>query len=78
MMGLYSNPTPLDAGPSVPEVEQPVAPVDTTPAALAVGDTVIWKGFPVEVVAIGADGSLQLHGGCWFVTVSDASLVSRA
>lgn len=52
MMGLYSNPTPLDPvdSPSVPEVETP-APVVVLP--LAVGDSVMWCGIgPLKVIEI--------------------------
>ena len=72
-MGLYSNPAPLDpvGGPSVPEVETPV--VLAAPTPIAVGDTVLWKSFPLTVVSINADGHIECSSLQWHITVGDAT-----
>ena len=78
MMGLYSNPAPLDptTGPSVPEVESPVVQLEPTP--LAVGDSVIWKGFVLTVLELRSDGCIRAGSQQWHVTVSDPSLLQKA
>lgn len=55
MMGLYSNPTPLDPvdSPSVPEVETPVPVAAPVVLPVAVGDSVTWCGIgPLKVIEI--------------------------
>jgi hypothetical protein len=84
-MGLYSNlvntlgGTPAsagvepqatqDSGPSVSEVET----VPAAPAPIAVGDTVLWKSFPLTVVSINAEGHIECSSLQWHITVGDAT-----
>jgi hypothetical protein len=85
MMGLYSNlvntlgGTPVepqatqDSGPSVSEVET----VPAAPAPIAVGDAVLWKGFPLTVVAISAEGHIECSSLQWHITVGDATNLQK-
>lgn len=77
-MGLYSNLTPLDptTGPSVPEVESPA--VSAEPTALAVGDSVLWKGFVLTVLELRPDGCIRAGSQQWHVTVSDPAMLEKA
>jgi hypothetical protein len=53
-MGLYSNPAPLESGPSVPEVET----VPVKPAGFQAGDKVVWKGIDLTVHSIRENGDV--------------------
>jgi hypothetical protein len=82
MMGLYSNPKPLDEDTSVdplPVVTEGAEPTEVVPelAPLKEGDSVIWKGFPLTVIEIRPDGCIRLDSLQWKVTISDESLITR-